>query len=204
MNAPASAPRIASHQRRTGETDIAVTINIDGQGKTSIRTGIGFLDHMLDSLARHALFDLDVQATGDLHIDGHHVTEDVGIVMGLAFAAAVGSGAGIARFGHALIPMDEALSRAAVDISRRPYLVFNVRFTREHLGDMETELFREWFAAFTGNAGICAHVENIYGTNNHHIIESCFKAFARALRDALSPDPRLAGAIASTKGSLGS
>ncbi len=196
--------RSASRTRTTKETDISVTLTLDGTGQSDVDTGIGFLDHMLEGFAKHSFMDLTVRAKGDLHIDGHHTTEDVGIVMGLAFLDAIGDASGITRFGHAYIPMDETLSRAAVDISKRPYLIWKVDFSRDKVGEMDTELFKEWFHAFATNAGICLHVENLYGTNNHHIVESCFKALARALKQAVAVDPRLGGASPSTKGSLGS
>lgn len=196
--------RRADRTRKTKETDITVRLDLDGTGIADVQTGIGFLDHMLEGFAKHGLMDLYVRCDGDLHIDGHHTTEDVGIVMGLAFADAVGEANGITRFGHAYIPMDETLTRASVDISKRPYLIWKVDFSRDKIGDMDTELFREWFHAFAMNAGICLHVENLYGENNHHIIESCYKAVARTLKMALSSEPRLGGASPSTKGSLGS
>lgn len=196
--------RTATRARTTKETDIKVTLDLDGTGQSSISTGIGFLDHMLEGFAKHALIDLEVEAKGDLHIDFHHTTEDVGIVIGLAVADALGEANGIARFGHAYIPMDETLTRAALDISKRPYLIWNVEFSRDKIGEMDTELFKEWFHAFAMNAGICLHVENLYGTNNHHIAESCFKALAKAFDVATMIDPRRAGDTPSTKGSLGS
>ncbi len=194
--------RTASVERKTNETDISATINLDGAGRSDVTTGLGFLDHMLAQLARHGLFDLDVRAKGDLHIDGHHTTEDVGIVIGQAVAKALGERKGIARFAHAMAPLDEALSRVVVDISGRPSLVWKVAFNRPKLGEMDTELFREWFQAFAQAAGLTLHVENLYGVNNHHIIESCFKALALALRQAVEIDPRKAGAVPSTKGML--
>lgn len=194
--------RTASLSRVTKETSVAVSLNLDGTGAARVSTGIGFFDHMLDSFARHSGIDLDVETKGDLHIDMHHTVEDTGIVMGLAMKQALGDFAGINRFGHALIPMDETLSQASVDLSNRPYLVWKVRFERPKVGEMDTELFKEWFHAFATNAGICAHVENLYGENTHHIIESCFKALGRALRHATAADPRLNGAVASTKGVL--
>ncbi|GGY51715.1 imidazoleglycerol-phosphate dehydratase HisB [Parvularcula lutaonensis] len=197
-------PRTAERHRKTKETDITVRLNLDGEGKADVQTGIGFLDHMLEGFAKHALVDLHVRCKGDLHIDGHHTTEDVGIVMGLAAADAVGDMKGITRFGHAYIPMDETLTRAAMDFAMRPYLVWKVDFSRDKIGDMDTELFKEWFQAFATNGGMCLHVENLYGENNHHIAESCFKACARAFKMAVSLDPRQAGAVPSTKGSLGS
>ncbi|MDX2237631.1 MAG: imidazoleglycerol-phosphate dehydratase HisB [Hyphomonadaceae bacterium] len=194
--------RKGSIRRETKETRIAVTIDLDGAGKADVRTGIGFLDHMLESFAKHGAFDLHVAAEGDLHIDMHHTTEDVGICIGKAFADALGDYAGIRRFGHAYIPMDETLSRAAIDFSNRPYLIWRVSLPRPKLGDMDTELFKEWFHAFAMNAGACVHVENLYGDNTHHIVESCFKALARATRAAVEIDPRLAGQSPSTKGVL--
>lgn len=194
--------RTATISRKTKETDITVSVNLDGTGKTDIATGIGFFDHMLDALGRHSFIDLTVKATGDLHIDGHHTVEDTGIVIGQAIKSALGDFAGITRYGHAYLPMDETLSRAAVDLCKRPYFVWNVTFDRDKIGDMDTELFKEFFQAFAGNGGMCLHIENLYGENNHHISESCFKAVARALRMAVAPDTKLAGAPASTKGSL--
>lgn len=194
--------RTASVTRKTKETDITVKVNLDGSGKTDIATGIGFFDHMLDALGRHSFIDLTVRTKGDLHIDGHHTVEDTGIVIGQAIKKALGDFAGITRYGHAYVPMDETLSRAAVDLCNRPYTVWNVDFTRDKIGDMDTELFREFFFALAGNGGMCLHVENLYGENCHHIAESCFKAVARALKMATAPDPRLGGAAASTKGSL--
>lgn len=195
--------RAATVERKTRETDIFVALELDGSGDYDIETGIGFFDHMLEAFAKHAMIDLKVRAEGDLHIDMHHTVEDVGIVMGQAVAQAVGECIGITRFGHAYIPMDETLSRASMDISKRPYLVWNVAFERPKIGEMDTELFKEWFHAFAMNAGICLHVENIYGANTHHIIESCYKATARALRMAVTLDPRADGALPSTKGVLG-
>lgn len=194
--------RTATVSRKTKETDITVTVNLDGAGKTDIQTGIGFFDHMLDALGRHSFIDLKVRTKGDLHIDGHHTVEDTGIVIGQAIREALGDFAGITRYGHAYIPMDETLSRASVDLCKRPYMLFKVDFTRDKIGEMDTELFREFFHALAGNGGMCLHVENLYGENCHHIAESCFKATARALRMAVAPDTRLGGAPASTKGSL--
>ena len=194
--------RTASIARATTETDITVSLNVDGTGKADISTGIGFLDHMLTALARHGMFDLTVRAKGDLHIDFHHTTEDVGIVIGQAFAKAVGDKRGISRFGHALIPMDETLAEAAIDISGRPFLVWNVAFDRPKIGEMDTELFEEFFRALAFNAMITLHVTRRAGVNCHHIAEACFKATARALRAACAIDPRAAGAIPSTKGAL--
>ena len=195
--------RTATLERKTKETEIKVTVNLDGTGTYRVSTGIGFLDHMLEQLSRHSLIDLEVEAKGDLHIDFHHTTEDTGIAIGQAFAQAIGDMKGITRYGDALIPMDETLTRVALDISARPYLIWKVEFTRDKLGDFDTELFKEWFQAFAQGAGITLHVENLYGTNNHHIIESCYKALARALRTALAIDPRKADSVPSTKGTLG-
>jgi imidazoleglycerol-phosphate dehydratase len=194
--------RKASVKRKTKETDISVTLDLDGSGKSEIATGIGFLDHMLEQLSRHGLIDLAVKAKGDLHIDQHHTTEDVGIVIGQALKQALGERAGIARYADVHLPMDEALTRAAVDVSGRPYLVWKVAFTRSKVGEFDTELFREFFVALAQNAGITLHVETLYGTNNHHIAETCFKAVARALRAAVAIDPRQGGRVPSTKGSL--
>lgn len=195
--------RTASMDRKTKETEIAVDLNLDGTGSYDVETGIGFLDHMLEQLSRHSLMDLKVRAQGDLHIDGHHTTEDCGIVIGLAIKKALGDLKGITRYASAYIPMDETLSRAAVDISGRPFLVWNVKFPREKIGEMDTELFEEFFRAFAFATGMTLHVENLYGVNSHHIIESCFKATARALRAAVEIDPRKADAVPSTKGTLG-
>ena len=194
--------RTAMIERKTRETEIMVSLDLDGTGDYDIDTGIGFLDHMLESFARHAMLDMKVRAQGDLHIDFHHTTEDTGIVIGQAIAKALGDFKGINRFGEATIPMDETLTRCAIDVSNRPYLIWKVNFTKPKLGEMDTELFKEWFQAVAQNAGITLHVENIYGENNHHIVESCFKAFARALRRAVEPDTRLGDAYASTKGVL--
>lgn len=195
--------RTGSVERSTNETSIRAAVNLDGTGHYTVSTGIGFLDHMLEQLSRHSLMDLDVEARGDLHIDFHHTTEDTGIAIGEAVSQALGDRAGIARFGHATIPMDETLSRVTLDASNRPYLIWRVAFSRPKLGEMDTELFKEWFQAFAQGAGLTLHVENIYGENNHHIIESCFKATARALREAVSVDARKADAVPSTKGVLG-
>ena len=194
--------RTASLTRATAETEIALSLDLDGSGQAEIDTGIGFLDHMLTALARHALFDLRVHAQGDLQIDCHHTTEDVGIVLGRAFAEAIGDKRGIGRFGHALLPMDEALAEAAVDISGRGMLVWNVTFERERIGEIDTQLFEEFFRAFAANAALTLHVTRRAGHNAHHVAEACFKATARALRMALAPDPRLGDAIPSTKGAL--
>ena len=196
--------RTASVKRETKETNISVTINLDGTGTYDVETGIGFLDHMLEQLSRHSLIDITVRARGDLHIDGHHTTEDTGIALGLALVEALGDKKGIRRYGFSYIPMDEVLTRAAVDISGRPWLIWNVDFSRDKIGEMDTELFREFFQALAQNAGLTLHVENLYGENNHHIIESCFKALARALRAALTIDRRQADQLPTTKGKLGS
>ncbi len=194
--------RQARVERQTKETQITAKIDLDGTGRYDVTTGIGFLDHMIEQLARHSLIDIELDCEGDLHIDGHHTTEDCGIVLGKAVANALEDRAGIRRYGHAYIPMDETLTRCALDVSGRPYLIWKVEFTRDKLGEMDTELFREWFQAFAQHAGITLHVENLYGLNNHHIVESSFKALARALRQAVEIDPRLDGEVASTKGSL--
>jgi imidazoleglycerol-phosphate dehydratase len=194
--------RIVTLTRTTSETDISVTLDLDGTGKADVATGIGFLDHMLTALARHGLLDLTVRATGDLHIDFHHTTEDVGIVIGTAIAQALGDKRGIRRFGHALIPMDEALAEVAVDLSGRPFLSWNVAFERPKIGEMDTELFEEFFRALAFNALITLHVTRRTGHNAHHVAEACFKATARALRMAVEADPRAGNAIPSTKGSL--
>ena len=194
--------RTASVTRDTRETHITVSVNLDGTGKSQIDTGIGFLDHMLDQLARHGLIDMEITCKGDLHIDGHHTTEDVGIVMGQAVKQALGDRTGITRYGTALSPMDETLTRVVLDASNRAYLIWKVDFVRPKIGDMDTELFREWFQAFAQAAGLTLHVETLYGVNAHHIAESCFKGLARALRQAVEPDPRRAGQIPSTKGML--
>jgi len=192
--------RTATVERKTRETEIAVSLDLDGAGDSDVDTGIGFLDHMLESFARHSMIDLKVRAQGDLHVDYHHTTEDSAIVIGQAVKKALGDFGGITRFGAALIPMDETLTRVAVDVANRPYLVWRVDIPKPKLGEMDTELFKEWFQAFAQNAGICLHVENLYGQNSHHIVESCFKGLARALRQAAAPDERLEGEIASTKG----
>ena len=194
--------RIASIERNTKETQIAVELNLDGTGQYSIATGIGFLDHMLEQLARHSLIDLTVKAKGDLHIDFHHTTEDTALAIGKAVADALGDRAGITRFGSALSPMDETLTRVALDLSGRPYFVWKVEFSKPKLGDMDTELFREWFQAFAQQSGMTLHIENLYGVNNHHIVESCYKGLARALREAVAIDHRKQGAVPSTKGVL--
>jgi imidazoleglycerol-phosphate dehydratase len=195
--------RSASVSRATKETSIDVAINLDGTGEYQVSTGIGFLDHMLEQLSRHSLIDITLTAKGDLHIDAHHTTEDSGIALGEAVAKALGERRGITRYGDALIPMDETLTRVALDISGRPYLVWRTAFSQPRLGEMDTELFKEFFAAFAGAAGITLHIETLYGVNNHHIVESCFKGVARALRAAVAIDPRKADAVPSTKGTLG-
>jgi len=194
--------RTAKLSRKTNETSISVEINLDGTGKHNIATGIGFFDHMLDQLSRHSLIDMTVSAKGDLHIDDHHTVEDTGIVLGQAIAKALGDRAGIGRYASIDLAMDETLTRAAVDVSGRPFLVWKADFSRPKVGDFDTELFREFFQAFAQNAGITLHVTNHYGENNHHIAETCFKAVARALRKAVEIDPRQKGVIPSTKGSL--
>ncbi|MFN3687858.1 imidazoleglycerol-phosphate dehydratase HisB [Salinarimonas sp.] len=194
--------RDARVERRTSETDIALTLALDGTGKATIATGVGFFDHMLDLLARHALFDLEVAAKGDTHIDDHHTVEDVGIALGQAFAKALGDKRGISRYATVHLPMDEALSRVSVDISGRAFLVFRVDFPTEKIGAFDTQLVREFFQAFASNAGITLHVETLYGENSHHIAESCFKGLARALRAAAATDPREGDRVPSTKGSL--
>jgi imidazoleglycerol-phosphate dehydratase len=195
--------RRASVSRKTKETQIEAEIELDGQGRSDISTGIGFLDHMLDQLARHSLMDITLKAKGDLHLDYHHTTEDTGIVLGEAVAKALGERRGITRWGEATVPMDETLTRVALDASNRPYLIWKVVFSKPKLGEMDTELFKEWFQAFAQNAGLTLHIENLYGENNHHIVESCFKGLARALRAAIAIDPRKAGEVPSTKGVLG-
>ncbi len=195
--------RTASVERKTRETAISASVDLDGSGACDVATGIGFLDHMLQQLARHSLIDLTVKASGDLHIDFHHTTEDTGYAVGEAVAKALGDRRGIARWGDALIPMDETLTRVALDMSARPYLVWKVNFSRPKLGEMDTELFKEWFQAFAQSAGVTLHVENLYGENNHHIVESCYKGLARALRQAVAIDPRRADEVPSTKGVLG-
>jgi imidazoleglycerol-phosphate dehydratase len=197
-----TAARHGRVERKTKETEIAVAVDLDGSGKSEIATGIGFLDHMLDQLSRHSLIDLKVKAKGDLHIDYHHTTEDTGICIGEAVAQALGERTGIRRWGEATVPMDETLTRVALDASNRPYLIWKVKFSKPKLGEMDTELFKEWFQAFAQHAGLTLHVENLYGENNHHIVESCFKGLARALRQAIEIDPRKSDAIPSTKGVL--
>ncbi len=194
--------RTATLERATSETKVAVTVDLDGTGRYDVATGIGFLDHMLAQLARHGLFDLEVKADGDLHIDSHHTTEDVGIVIGQAFAQALGERRGIRRYGQALSAMDETLVRVVVDASNRPYLIWKVRFNQPKLGELDTEMVKEWFQAFAQNAGLTLHVETLYGENSHHICEACFKGLARALREAVEIDARKDGAVPSTKGTL--
>ena len=194
--------RTAAISRKTKETSIDLKVNLDGTGQAKLSTGIGFFDHMLESFAKHSAIDLEVKVKGDLHVDMHHTVEDTGIVLGEAIADALGDFGGITRFGHAYLPMDEALSRAALDLCRRPYFIWNVEFKRDKVGDMDTELFKEFFQAFATRGGMCLHMENLYGENQHHIAESLFKALARALRTAIAPDERLKGRAASTKGSL--
>jgi len=194
--------RSASISRTTAETDVAVSVALDGTGQATIATGIGFLDHMLELLARHALFDIEVKVAGDLHVDQHHSAEDCGIALGQAFAKALGDKKGVTRYADVHLPMDEALTRICVDISGRPFLVFRTQFKVEKIGQFDTELVREWFQAFAMNAGITLHVETFYGENAHHIAESCFKGLARALRKAVAVDPREGGRVPSTKGTL--
>jgi imidazoleglycerol-phosphate dehydratase len=195
--------RTATLTRTTKETDIEVALDLDGTGTASIDTGIGFLDHMLDLLARHSRIDLSVTAKGDLHIDQHHTAEDVGITLGQAVRKALGDMKGITRYADAHVPMDEALTRVAIDISGRPFLVFRTTFRHDKIGAFDTELVREWFQAFAMNAGVTLHVETLYGDNDHHISESCFKGLARVLRTAIAIDPRAKGEVPSTKGTLG-
>ena len=195
--------RRAEVRRETTETQIAATLDLDGTGRYAVSTGIGFLDHMLEQLSRHSLIDLTVEAKGDLHIDHHHTTEDSALAIGEAFSKALGDRKGIQRFGSAYAPMDETLTRVAIDISGRPFLVFRTTFSQSKLGDFDTELFEHWFHSFAQAAGITLHVETLYGRNNHHIVESAFKALARALRAAIEVDPRKADAVPSTKGTLG-
>jgi imidazoleglycerol-phosphate dehydratase len=197
-----SEARRATVTRRTKETAITASVDLDGTGAYEIATGVGFLDHMVEQLARHSLIDITLRAKGDLHIDQHHTCEDSGIVLGQAVAKALGDKKGIARYGSAYLPMDETLTRVALDVSGRPFLVWKVAFTRSKIGEMDTELFREWFQAFAQHAGLTLHVETLYGENSHHIAETCYKALARALRQAISLDARQAGRVPSTKGQL--
>ncbi len=195
--------REAKVTRKTKETAIEVAVNLDGAGVYEISTGIGFLDHMLEQLARHSLIDLTVRAQGDLHIDYHHTTEDTAIAIGQAVSEALGERTGIVRYGAALVPMDETLTRVALDASNRPYLIWRVSFVRPKVGEMDTELFKEWFQSFAQHAGVTLHIENLYGENSHHIVESCFKGLARSLRAAVAIDPRKSADVPSTKGVLG-
>ena len=195
--------RTHSIKRKTKETEIETTVLIDGSGKSKINTGIGFLDHMIDQLSKHSMMDIILEVKGDLHVDYHHTTEDSAIALGEAFNKALGDRIGIVRFGQALSVMDETLSRIVLDCSNRPYLIWNVQFPTSKVGEMDTELFKEWFQAFSQNSGITLHIENLHGTNSHHIVESCFKGLARALREAISFDSKRKGEIPSTKGTLG-
>ena len=194
--------RKAKITRKTKETKIDVEINIDGKGKYKIKTGIGFLDHMLEQLSKHSSIDINLKAKGDTHIDLHHTTEDSGIAIGECLKKASNKFKGIRRYAHALIPMDEALTRVVIDVSNRPYLIWNVKLKVEKLGEMDTELFKEWFQAFSQSAGVTLHVENIYGDNSHHKVESCYKGLARSLKEALAIDKRIKNSIPSTKGSI--
>jgi imidazoleglycerol-phosphate dehydratase len=194
--------RQATIERTTTETRIKASLDLDGTGQYHIQTGIGFLDHMIEQLSRHSLIDIALEAAGDLHIDFHHTTEDCGIVLGQALSRALGDRKGIRRYGSALLPMDEALTRVALDLSNRPYLVWRVGFTRPKLGEMDTELFKEFFQALAQAGGLTLHVDSLYGENNHHIVETCFKGVARALREAIELDPRRIDAVPSTKGTL--
>jgi imidazoleglycerol-phosphate dehydratase len=203
VSAAGKRGRVASVKRATKETDIDVAVDLDGTGKATVSTGIGFFDHMLDLLARHSRINITVKAKGDLHIDHHHTTEDVGIALGQAMKQALGDMRGITRYADVHVPMDEALTRVAIDVSGRPFLVFKAMFGRDKVGAFDTELVQEWFQAFAMNAGVTLHVETLYGTNDHHIAESCFKGLARALRAAFAIDPRSADEVPSTKGTLG-
>ena len=200
---PTLSARIGRIARKTNETDIAVEVNLDGSGAYAISTGIGFLDHMIEQFARHSLIDIDCRIAGDLHVDQHHTTEDSAIAIGQAIAQALGDKAGIGRYGLAYSPMDETLARVTLDISGRPWLVWNAGFSQPRLGEMDTELFQHWFHSIAQAAGITLHVELLYGANNHHIIEGIFKGFARAMRQAVERDPRKGGSVPSTKGILG-
>ncbi|MFZ5525957.1 MAG: imidazoleglycerol-phosphate dehydratase HisB [Pseudomonadota bacterium] len=202
LTAPGATDRVAEVARNTAETQITVRVNLDGAGTARLATGIGFFDHMLDQIARHGLIDLDIDAKGDLHIDGHHTVEDVGITLGQAVAKAVGDKKGIRRYGHAYVPLDEALSRVVIDFSGRPGLTMHVPFTAGSIGGFDTQLTFEFFQGFVNHAGVTLHIDNLRGVNAHHQCETVFKAFARALRGALERDPRMAGVIPSTKGSL--
>jgi imidazoleglycerol-phosphate dehydratase len=201
-HAKSRSKRSATVERRTKETAITASVDLDGTGAYDVSTGVGFLDHMIEQLARHSLIDISLKARGDLHIDQHHTCEDSGIALGQAVAKALGAREGIARYGSSYLPMDETLTRVALDISGRPYLIWKVDFTRSKIGEMDTELFREWFQAFAQNAGITLHVETLYGENSHHIAETCYKALARALRQAVAIDERQEGRVPSTKGQL--
>jgi len=203
VTTPVAVPRRAEVRRVTKETKISAAVNLDGSGRYDVKTGIGFLDHMLEQLAKHSLIDVTVRAAGDLHIDFHHTTDDTGYAVGEAVSRALGDRAGITRWGDALIPMDETLTRVAIDVSGRPYLAWRVKFSKPKLGEMDTELFQEWFKAFVQSAGVTMHVDNLFGENNHHIVESCYKGLARSLRAAVAIDPRRADAIPSTKGTIG-
>jgi len=194
--------RQATISRKTNETQVSVTVDVDGSGASRIKTGVGFFDHMLDQLSRHSLIDMDIEAKGDLHVDDHHTVEDTGIAIGLAISKALGDRRGITRYASLDLAMDETMTRAAVDVSGRPFLVWNVAFSAPKIGTFDTELVREFFQALAMNAGITLHIQNIYGANNHHIAETCFKAVARVLRAATEIDPRQAGRIPSTKGTL--
>lgn len=198
----AAVTRTATISRKTRETEIEATVNLDGTGAYDVKTGIGFLDHMLEQLARHSLIDITLAAKGDLHIDFHHTTEDSGIVLGQAVAKALGDRTGISRYADCHLAMDETLTRCAIDVSGRPFLIWDVTFSQPKIGEMDTELFREWFQAFAQNAGITLHIATLHGANNHHIAETCYKALARCLRRAVEIDPRQAGRVPSTKGSL--
>ena len=202
MRPLSTSARIARIARKTHETDIAVEVNLDGTGAYSVSTGIGFLDHMIEQFSRHSLIDIACTIKGDLHVDQHHTAEDSGIVLGQAFAKALGDKVGITRYASIDLAMDEALTRCAIDVSGRPYLIWKVAFSQPKVGDMDTELFKEWFQAFAMHSGACVHIENLYGDNTHHIVESCYKALARAARAATEIDPRLSGAMPSTKGVL--
>jgi imidazoleglycerol-phosphate dehydratase len=194
--------RTAQVTRNTLETQVSVTLNLDGSGQARLASGVPFLDHMLDQIARHGLMDLDIGAKGDLHIDAHHTVEDIGITLGQAFAQAIGDKKGVRRYGHAYVPLDEALSRVVLDLSGRPGLVFEVEFTRARIGEFDADLVREFFQGFVNHAGVTLHVDNLRGVNAHHQAETVFKAFGRALRMAVEPDERMAGVMPSTKGSL--
>lgn len=196
------AQRTATVSRDTRETQISVTVNLDGEGKSRFATGVPFLEHMLDQVARHGLLDLEIKASGDLHIDGHHTVEDIGITFGQAVDKAVGDKVGIVRYGHAYVPLDEALSRVVIDFSGRPGLVYEANFPRARIGDFDVDLFHEFFQGFCNHARVTLHIDSIRGTNAHHVAETIFKAFGRALRAALAADPRMEGAVPSTKGSL--